>query len=314
MNKALGLIFPGQGTQYIGMGKDFADAYPVAARTFEEADDLLQSRLSNVIFEGPEEILVRTDHSQLAIYVTGIAIWRTLRHLYPRLRPGACGGLSLGEYTALAAAEKLSFEDGLNLVKYRGSYMSEACDEVKGAMAVIMGLSSEEVEAMVEDMSLPHDLWAANFNCPGQVVVSGTEKGVEAAAPEALRRGAKRVVPLQVHGAFHSGLMKSAKKKLQPRILSVPLQDTEVKIAMNVPGDFVESNDQMRQNLIDQVTSPVRWEQEIRAMNHGGVALFVEIGPGATLAGMNKRIGISGRTISVAKVEDLRKLEKEAII
>ncbi len=314
MNKTFGFIFPGQGAQFVGMGKDFAESYPVARQTFEEADDLLQKHLSKVIFNGPDDVLIRTDHSQLAIYVTSIAIWRTLLSLYPHLSPAAAAGLSLGEYTAFAAAGKISFKDGLHLVGHRGDFMSEACDENEGTMAVVIGLDSDEIESMVRDLSMPHDLWAANFNCPGQVVVSGTVKGVKAAAGEAEKRGARRVLLLQVHGAFHSGLMASAKEKLKPYINSAAIQNSETKIAMNVPGDFVESIDQMRQNLIDQVTCPVRWEQEIKAMNRSGITLFIEIGPGTTLAGMNKRIGISGQTISIGQVDDLRKLEKEAII
>ncbi|NGX58157.1 MAG: Malonyl CoA-acyl carrier protein transacylase [Chlamydiae bacterium] len=310
-DSTLALIFPGQGAQTVGMGKDFAESYPIARQTFEEADDFLKRSLSKVIFNGPTSDLTRTDQSQLAILVTSVAILRVMFQINPDLKPAVCAGLSLGEYTALILAKALDFTSCLQLVEHRGNFMSEACDAREGTMAVVMGMASDEVEQMLRDLTMPQDLWVANFNCPGQVAVSGTKKGIEVASQEALKRGAKRVVPLQVHGAFHSGLMQSAQEQLAPFIQSAPLQSPQTQLVMNVPGDFVESVEQMRQFLVDQVTQPVRWEQGIRAMSRAGVMTFVEVGPGRTLSGMNKRMGIPGKTLSIGKVEDLRNWEQE---
>ena len=302
-------LFPGQGAQYAGMGKSFYQTYAEARQTFEQADDLLKRSLSKIILESPEEELTQTRNSQTGIYVMSVALVRVLRKLFPDLTPAVVAGLSLGEYTALTAAGRLSFEEGLELVQWRGDYMNEACERTRGTMAVVMGLEAAEVEAMVAELHLPDDLWAANFNCPGQVVISGTMRGVEAGSEAAKARGAKRVIPLQVHGAFHSGLMRSAEQRLAPHIAGVNLRDAPVGLVMNVPGDFVTEMQVIRSNLVQQVTHPVRWEQGIRAIQRAGMDLYVEIGPGKTLAGMNKRIGVSAPTISIEAVDDLAKLE-----
>lgn len=312
IDSKIALIFPGQGAQKVGMGKDFAESFSVARQTFEEADDLLKRSLSKTIFEGPDSDLMRTDQSQLAILVTSIAILRVLLEMSPEFQPAACAGLSLGEYSALIPAGVVDFATCLRLVEHRGNFMSEACDSSEGTMAVVMGLSGDEVEEIVQRLSLPRDLWAANFNCPGQVVISGTKKGIECAREEMLRGGAKRVLPLQVHGAFHSGLMQSARDCLAPFIRTAPLQNPKIPLAMNVPGDLVSSEEEIREYLVEQVTKPVRWEQGIRSLSRFGIEKFVEVGPGKTLSGMNKRIGVPGKTLSIEKVEDLRFWEVEA--
>lgn len=305
----IAFLFPGQGSQYPGMGKDFAAAYPEARQTFEEAEDLLGRKLTSFIFEGPEDVLTETRNSQVAIYVMSIAILRVVNRLFPDLIPAVCGGLSLGEYTALTAAGKLPFSSALPLVQWRGQYMHDACQVTQGAMAVVLGLSGLEVENIVHNLRMPEALWIANFNAPGQIVISGTLKGVEAAKTALLEGGAKRVLPLQVAGAFHSGLMQHAEEKLAPHILQAPFVENRTEFVMNVPGDFVREIPQMRQALIQQVTHSVRWEQGTRAMAQSGVDLFIEMGCGKTLAGLNKRIGMVAPTISVEKVEDLRQLE-----
>lgn len=306
-------LFPGQGAQYAGMGKSFFQTYAEARHTFEQADDLLKRSLSKIILEGPEEELTQTRNSQTGIYVMSMALVRVLQRLFPDLVPAVTAGLSLGEYTALVASGRLSFEQGLELVQWRGDYMNEACEQTKGTMAVVMGLDAGDVEEMVAEMRLPEDLWVANFNCPGQVVLSGTMRGVEAGSEAAKARGAKRVIPLQVHGAFHSGLMYSAEKQLAPHIAAADLRDAPVGLVMNVPGDFVTEIAAIRSNLVQQVTHPVRWEQGIRAIQQSAVDLYVEIGPGKTLAGMNKRIGVSVPTVSVETVDDLAKLEMSVV-
>lgn len=304
-------LFPGQGAQYPGMGKDFSDQFPIARQTFEEADDCLRRKLSTIIWTGSEEELTDTRNSQTGIFVTSIAILRVLDHLFPDFKPQVCAGLSLGEYTALVASDKLSFTDCLKLVDKRSQYMSEACEATKGQMAVVMGLNATDVEDLVKDLNLPNDLWVANLNCPGQVVISGTIKGIEFGSVKAKERGAKRVLPLQVHGAFHSGLMQSAENRLQSEILSAQFRESPVDVVMNFSGGYVKNIDEMRRQLIKQVTSPVRWEQGIRAMSSEAVDLFIEIGCGKTLTGMNKRIGVTALTLNIEKTGDIENFFKE---
>ena len=215
--------------------------------------------------------------------------------------------MSLGEYTALTASGKLSFEDGIDLVRARGLYMHQASIDHPSTMAVALGLTLEQVKEVTDEMD---GVWVANLNCPGQVVISGTIDGVEKAGVALKEKGAKRVLPLDVSGAFHSGLMDSAKEKLKEKLENLTLFPSDVALVMNVPGDFVESESSIRKHLIDQVVSPVYWEKGIRKMEEFGVELFIEIGCGKTLSGMNRKIGVKGLTLSVDKVEDLEELEK----
>lgn len=307
--KKIAFIFPGQGAQNVGMGKDFANAYSSARLIFEEADDLLNRKVSHTIWEEPEGLLTETRNSQLGIYITSMALLAVIHELFPKLKPTYTAGLSLGEYSAITASDKLSFQETLLLVDKRAEYMNEACERVKGTMAVVMGMESEAVEEMVQEMNLPKDLWVANLNCPGQVVISGTSAGIEAATKVAKEKGAKRVLPLAVHGAFHSGLMEMAKRLLEPAIMAAPIKDSSVFLLMNYSGSVVELAQEIRQQLIYQVTSPVRWEQEIRKMDQDGVDFFLEIGPGKTLTGMNKRIGVKATCFSLEKIEELTQLE-----
>ncbi len=309
--KKIAFLFPGQGAQYPGMAKDFVSQFAEARETFEEADDILGRKISKIILEGPEAALTETKNSQTGIYISSIAIWRVLQKLLPDLKPAICAGLSLGEYTALTASGRLPFEHGLKLVSHRGQYMNDACEATQGTMAVILGLEAPQVEAMVKELKMPNDLWAANFNCPGQVVVSGTLKGIEAGTAAAKAKGAKRVLPLQVHGAFHSGLMQEAEERLAEHIMQAPFKPSSIKLVMNVPGDFIEDETLMRHHLIKQVTSPVRWEQGVHKMDEAGVDLYIEIGCGKTLTGFNKKIGGPALSLSVEKVEELNTLQNQ---
>lgn len=309
--KRIAFIFPGQGSQYPGMGKDFAETFAIAKQTFEEADDRLGRSLSKIIFNGPEQELTETKNSQAGIYVTSIAILRTINSLFPSLNPSTCAGLSLGEYTALTASRRLEFNEGVSLVQHRGQFMNEACEATKGGMAVILGLDADVVEAMVKEVNLPRDLWAANFNCPGQVVISGTIKGIEAGSAAAKAKGAKRVIPLTVHGAFHSGLMQLAEERLAPYIEQVPLNHSNVEVVMNVTGAPTQDIKEIRHNLLKQVTQSVRWEQGIRSIITSGVDTFIELGCGKTLAGFNKRIGSEAPCISIESVKDISFLEEQ---
>ena len=308
MKKAF--IFPGQGAQYPGMGKDFINGYSIAKRTLEEADDILGRKLSDIIMTGPDAALTETKNSQTGIYVISMAILRVIDELFPDLKPELCTGLSLGEYTAATAAGYLTFSDGLSLVQYRGKYMNEACESSKGTMAVVLGLDADAVQEIIQQVNLPNDLWAANFNCPGQVVISGTVEGINAGSKAAEVRGSKRVIPLQVHSAFHSWLMAPAKAKLSPHVMETHFNSNHSELIMNVTGGIVNEESMIRTNLIEQVTSPIKWEESVRCMDENQVGLYIEMGPGKTLAGFNKRIGVSGKTVSIETVNDLKSLEE----
>lgn len=307
--KRIAFLFPGQGAQYPGMGKDFVENFQEARMIFEEADDILSRNLSSIILNGPEDLLTETKNSQVGIYVNSLAILKVIYKHFPDLKPSVCAGLSLGEYTALTASERLPFSEGLCLVQSRGQFMNDACESTKGTMAVVLGLDAEAAEKVVNEANMPNDLWAANFNCPGQVVLSGTIKGIEIGSKKALESGAKRVLPLQVHGAFHSGLMKSAEMKLADRIMQAPFKESSIELVMNVTGNFASRLEEIRENLIKQVTNSVRWEQGMKKMAEKGVDLYIEIGCGKALSGFNKKMNL-GPTLSVEKVSDLETLYK----
>ena len=310
MPRNIAFLFPGQGAQYPGMGKDFWNEFSIVRETFEEADERLGRKLSKIVFEGPEQQLTETRNSQLGIYICSIAILRLLYQLFPQATPSHTAGLSLGEYSALCASKKLSFVDGVLLVDHRGRYMNDACEAFPGTMAVLLGMENEQVEKLVEKLNLPEELWVANYNCPGQVVISGTIRGIQIASQAAKESGAKRVLPLQVHGAFHSGLMKRAEVQLAPFIENAALQSSSISFVMNVTGRSTNELDEIRHNLIKQVTHPVRWEQGVRALIGASVDLFVECGPGKTLAGFYKRIGGHAPFVSIEKIADIKTFEE----
>jgi len=298
----IAFIFPGQGAQYPGMGRDFYENFATAKAVFAEADQILGYAFSDLIFNGSAEELTLTKHSQLAIFITSIAILRVYQEQNPGKRPAICGGLSLGEYTALVAAEKLSFKEALPLVQARGIFMDEACANEPGTMHVVLGMEVPAVNDALKGLS---GVWIANLNCPGQIVISGTKQETETAAALLKEKGAKRVMPLDVSGAFHSGLMQSAQDKLAPLIQAVEMQGSDIDVVMNVPGRLVTDAGEIRTNMTEQVTKAVRWQSCIEAMVEAGIEQFIEMGPGRTLAGMNKRIGIKVPTVSVGKIEEL---------
>ena len=300
MNK-IAFIFPGQGAQYVGMAKDFYDSFPIVRETFQEASDLLSFDFTKLILEGPENDLIQTKNSQPAIFVASVAILRCLLQQFPNLKPTVCAGLSLGEYTALYAAGLLSFADALKLVAARGRFMQEACLEKAGTMRVVLGLEPSKI-------TLPQDVWIANLNCPGQVVIAGSSEAMAQAEEMLKAQGAKRVLPLDVSGAFHTPFMKSAQERLKPLIQSAQFRSGTAQIVMNVPGNFVSSPTEIQDYLIAQVASPTYWEKGIRLIDEKNIDLYVEIGPGKTLSGMNKKIGVKGQTISIEKIGDLEQL------
>lgn len=297
-HKKIVFIFPGQGAQFVGMGRDFFDAFPLARQTFEEADDHLKMHLSKIIFHGPPDQLTETKYSQPAIFVASVAMLRC----FP-VKPVICAGLSLGEYTALFASEKLSFIEGLTLVQARGIAMQEACLKRQGTMRVVLGLGEDDVAK-----ALPKNVWIANLNCPGQVVIAGETSAIVQAEESLKKAGAKRVLPLDVSGAFHTPLMASAQEQLKPLIMQSHFKQSSTKLVMNVPGDFVDPIGEVRTNLILQVASPTRWEKGIRAIMETAPDLFIEIGPGKSLAGMNRKIGVPVETKNIEKITDLEGL------
>jgi len=311
MSEKIAFIFPGQGAQYPSMGRDFYEKYPEAKAVFDRADEVLGRPFSKLIFEGPKEELTLTKNSQLAIFITSIAILEVFKAQNPGLRPSICAGLSLGEYTALVAAGYLTFEEALPLVQARGRFMHESCEASKGVMHVVFGLELPVVKEITASID---GVWIANLNCPGQIVLSGTPEGIEEAAASLKEAGARRVMPLDVSGAFHSGLMQSAQDQLEPMIQNTKLTPSAIEIVMNVPGDFTRDLDEVRSNMTQQVTKPVRWQKGIEAIVNQGIDLFIEIGPGKTLAGMNKRIGIKIPTVSIEKVEDLQGVSSYATL
>jgi [acyl-carrier-protein] S-malonyltransferase len=300
--KRIAFLFPGQGAQYPGMGKDFFLHFSIAKETFQEADDLLEESLSSVIFEGSEAELTKTKNSQLGIFVFSVALSRVLQQQLPSLIPIVSSGLSLGEYSALWATGKLSFKETLFLVRERARLMTEACEKIPGTMVAVLGLTALEIDAALQGVP---EVWVANYNCPGQTVISGTAMGVENGSRILKANGARRLISLQVQGAFHSGLMRIAEKGLAPFVNKAPLIQTNVDLVMNASGDFASSLEEIRKLLIAQVTHSVRWEQGILAIEKRGIDLYLEIGCGKTLAGLNKKIGSSAPTTSIEKLEDL---------
>jgi [acyl-carrier-protein] S-malonyltransferase len=300
--KKSAFIFPGQGAQYPSMGKDFYENFKEAKELFQEADDILSFSLSKLIFCGSEGDLKQTNRSQPAIFVVSSAILRVIEKQMPEIIPSMCGGLSLGEYSALLGAHKISFKECLELVQKRGAYMHQASLKAKGSMAAVLGLSAEKIKEA--------GYWIANINCPGQVVIAGPEEQIEKGLIELKELGARRVIKLEVSGAFHSQLMESARIELTPYIEKAILKTSNTDLVMNVVGDFVEDLDQIRKNLIAQVTMPTRWIDCVEAMVSKEPECFIEIGP-EQLTPMQKKIGVPCPSIKVEKIEDLEKMYEE---
>lgn len=287
------------------MGKDLAARYPAARELFERANSILGFDLAGVCFEGPEEELTKTDNSQPAIFVASLACLAALRADLAAagrsLAFEATAGLSLGELTALAAAGAMSFEDGLRVVRLRGQAMQAACEATHGGMAAVMNLN----EAACAEACREAGVEIANLNCPGQIVISGEKSAIATACERAKARGAKRAVPLNVAGAYHSRLMASAQPKLEAALTGVAIRAPQALVVSNVTAQPHTTPEEIRRLLVAQVTSPVRWEASMRWLLAQGFQRFIELGPGTVLAGFFKRIDSSAQVLSVNDADSL---------
>jgi len=281
-------LFPGQGSQAPGMGRDVAEQHPAARRIFEEADAALEFPLSRLCFEGPDEELRRTAVTQPAILTVSVALLRVLQER--GLRPDFVAGHSLGEYSALVAAGSLSFTDAVRTVHLRGRWMQEAVPEGQGAMAALLGLEEEKVAEICADAAEGEVLSPANFNSPGQVVVAGHAGAVDRAVKLAGERGAMRAIRLPVSAPFHCALMGPAQERLATHLATVPFADLEVPLVTNVDAEPIRVGDAAREALARQVTAPVRWDASMRRLGELGAARAYEVGPGKVLSGLMRRI------------------------
>lgn len=295
------ILFSGQGAQNVGMGKDLVEGYPEAKALFDEADASLGFSLSEIMFEGPEEELTKTSRCQPALYLHGLACLAVLKKRVAGFTPVAAAGLSLGEFTAHAAAGTFSFADGLNVVALRGQFMEEACDATKGAMAAMIGGTPEAVEALAAEC----DVDVANYNAPGQIVLSGSEAGVDMAIAGAKAVGIKIAKKLNVAGAYHSRLMQSAQDKLAGVLHGTELAKSNIPVASNYKGGIIEGVEEVRETLEKQVTGSVRWVECIEALIADGHTTFIELGPGRLIAGMMKRINKEATVICVEDVASM---------
>lgn len=297
-------VFPGQGSQYPGMGKDLAREYTAAAGVFSWAGEALGFDLARLCFEGLQERLKQTEITQPAVMAVSMAVFEILRER--GFEPDYVAGHSLGEYSALTAAGSFSFAEGIRVVAQRGRLMSEAVPEGQGAMAAVLGLGPEEVSRVCNLASDLGEVVPANFNSPGQIVISGNREAVEKAGELARERGAKRVIPLPVSGPFHSPLMSGVSDKLALLLGSVKLDVPRYPFVANVTGRIIHPAEEIREALIQQVQSPVLWQQSVEYLIAQGVSLFVEIGPGRVLSGLIKKID---KSVQVLNAEDCRTLE-----
>ncbi len=304
----IAFVFPGQGAQKAGMAKDVYDAKPAAAQYFDKADEVLGFAISKLAFEGPEDELKQTANTQPALLTASITLLEALKER--GVQPDYVAGHSLGEYSALVAAGVLSFEDAVASVRARGQFMEQAVPAGQGAMAAVLGAEREALRELCAAVTSDgHAVELANVNCPGQIVISGTREGVEAAGARVKEIGGKRAIPLEVSGPFHSSMMKPAAERLEERLHDVAFQDATVPVVANVTAQSVTSADDIRKLLVEQVYSPVLWEDSVRYLIQQGVDTFIEIGPGNVLTGLIKKTDKDVRLFNINSLESLDSLE-----
>ncbi len=301
----LAFVFPGQGAQKVGMGKDFFDNYDVAKKMFKEADEALGYSIMKMCFEGPEEDLKLTANTQPAILTISCIANEILKE--NGVQPEITGGHSLGEYSALVAAGVLKFQDAVALVHKRGAYMQEAVPVGEGGMAAIIGVDRDKIVEICQSVSADSPVQAVNFNCPGQIVIAGATRGVELAVEELKAAGAKKAVILPVSAPFHSTLMKPAAEKLAVELDKVTLSDAKIPVVANVNAKVLTKAEDIKASLVAQAASPVLWEDCVATMKEFGADTLLEAGPGKTLCGFNRRIDKSIKSLNVEDVESLEK-------
>lgn len=298
-------IFPGQGSQYVGMGQELAENFKVARETFEEADDALGFSLSGLCFNGPEEELKLTSNTQPAILTASVAGLRVLSS-ETEIEPLILAGHSLGEYASLTAAQAIAFSDAVRTVRLRGTFMQEAVPAGEGAMAAILGLEAPEVEELCARAAQGEVVAPANFNSPWQIVISGHARAVARAVELALERGAKKAVMLAVSAPFHCSLMKPAAQRLHEALQDVPVCDLALPVISNADARAYPCKEEIKNILVKQVDHPVRWEESMRAMITQGIKSVIEIGPGRVLTGLMRRISKDVKTMNLENAQDLR--------
>lgn len=299
----IAFLFPGQASQFVGMGKDLYEAFPRAQEVFDQANEILGFDLRATCFNGPEELLKQTRITQPAIFVHSVIVSNLLAE--NGMQPHMAAGHSLGEYSALVAAGVMTFQAGLQVVKIRGELMQHAGEQQPGTMAAIIGLADDQIYAICAEASDAGSVTAANFNAPQQVVISGSLEGVARASELAKQSGAKRVIPLVVSGAFHSPLMESAQQELKAALESIEFQAAQFPIYANVTAKPVSAGPEIKDLLYQQLTHPVRWSATIENMIADGAKEFFEVGPGNVLAGLVKRIHRDYPVITVGTTEEI---------
>ena len=301
----LAFVFAGQGAQKVGMGKELADNFECAARVFDEATEALGFDTAKMIFDGDDETLMITENTQPTVVTMSVAALRVLEE--KGIKPDVVAGLSLGEYTAHIASGSLDIHDAVRLVRKRGKYMHEEVPVGVGAMAAIIALSAEDVKACCEEASKIGVCSPANFNCPGQIVVSGEVEAVDRCCEIAKEKGAKRAMKLPVSAPFHCSMLIGAGEKLAKELENVEVHEMNIPVITNVTADYVGSKEDIKPYLIEQVSSSVLWEDTIRKMIADGVDTFVEVGPGKALSGFIKKVD---KDVKIFNVEDMASLEK----
>ena len=295
------LMFAGQGAQTVGMGKELAESFPTARAWFDRANAALGYDLASICFHGPDAELTKTENAQPGIFLVSWVAFELLKKRVPTLTFDATAGLSLGEFTALTAANVMTFDDAIRVVQQRGRFMQEACEATQGGMAAIIGLD----EAATREVCTQAGVELANLNCPGQIVISGPADKMNAACELAKARGAKRALPLNVAGAYHSALMASAQPKLRDALAKISIAAPAVPVLSNVTAQAHTTPAEISARLVEQVTSSVRWEESMRALLAQGFTRFIELGPGAALSGFMKRIDKGAQVLNVTDAASL---------
>lgn len=300
-------IFPGQGSQQVGMGQEFVQSSEESKAFYDKADEVLKFELSCLMLNGPSEELTLTYNAQPALLTTGVMIAKKL--IDAGIQPDYTAGHSLGEYSAFVTSGAMSFEDAVLTVHKRGLFMNEAVPAGEGAMAAILGLDADNLKEVCDQVTAEGDVvQLANLNCPGQIVISGTKLGVEKASVAAKEAGAKRAIPLVVSGPFHSELMREAAVKLQQEIENIEVQTPQIPIISNVHAGLLQDSTAIKNEMVEQVFSPVLWEEDVRKMLELGVTTFIECGPGKVLSGLVKKIDRSVKTYCVYDEASLKEV------